>query len=56
MHVFYYYFESQQGQILNTFVVSASVTNATSPIKDLEEDIKVRLHHLIPNDVGSDTL
>ncbi|XP_013877695.1 adhesion G-protein coupled receptor G4 [Austrofundulus limnaeus] len=37
------------GQILNTFVVSASVTNATSPIKDLTEDVKVTLHHLNPN-------
>eukprot|EP00064_Thunnus_orientalis_P007273 superscaffoldBa00000796_g7293 len=46
---------SQQGQILNTFVVSASVTNATSPVKDLDEDIKVTLHHLIPNDDVSRT-
>ncbi|XP_071316458.1 adhesion G-protein coupled receptor G4-like isoform X2 [Trachinotus anak] len=40
---------SQKGQTLNTFVVSASVTNATSPIKDLDEDVKVMLRHLIPN-------
>ncbi|XP_074468028.1 adhesion G-protein coupled receptor G4 isoform X2 [Sebastes fasciatus] len=40
---------SQKGQTLNTFVVSASVTNASSPIKDLEEDVKVTLHHLVPN-------
>ncbi|XP_035807231.1 adhesion G-protein coupled receptor G4 [Amphiprion ocellaris] len=40
---------SQKGQILNTFVVSASVTNASSPIKDLTEDVKVTLHHRIPN-------
>ncbi|XP_034406091.1 adhesion G-protein coupled receptor G4 [Cyclopterus lumpus] len=40
---------SQKGQSLNTFVVSASVTNASSPIKDLDEDVKVTLHHLTPN-------
>ncbi|XP_061596777.1 adhesion G-protein coupled receptor G4-like [Cololabis saira] len=39
---------SQEGQSLNTFVVSASVTNASSPITDLAEDVKVTLHHLIP--------
>ncbi|KAM7398262.1 hypothetical protein PAMA_006254 [Pampus argenteus] len=46
---------SQRGQILNTFVVSASVTNASSPIKDLDEHIKVTLHHLIPNNDVSRT-
>ncbi|KAM7374579.1 hypothetical protein PAMP_007226 [Pampus punctatissimus] len=46
---------SEQGQILNTFVVSASVTNASSPIKDLDEHIKVTLHHLIPNNDVSRT-
>ncbi|KAM6907206.1 adhesion G-protein coupled receptor G2 [Xenentodon cancila] len=40
---------SQEGQMLNTFVVSASVTNASSPITDLAEDVKVTLQHLIPN-------
>lgn len=40
--------------MLNTFVVSASVTNASSPIKDLVEDVKVTLQHLIPNKVRSD--
>ncbi|MED6258580.1 hypothetical protein ATANTOWER_009358, partial [Ataeniobius toweri] len=35
--------------VLNTFVVSASVTNASSPIKDLNEDVEVMLHHLQPN-------
>ncbi|XP_075342884.1 adhesion G-protein coupled receptor G4 [Odontesthes bonariensis] len=40
---------SQDGQILNTFVVSASVTNASCPITDLEEDVKVMLRHLKPN-------
>ncbi|XP_044077831.1 adhesion G-protein coupled receptor G4 isoform X2 [Siniperca chuatsi] len=45
---------SQKGQALNTFVVSASVTNASSPIKDLEEDVKVTLHHLIPNTLYKD--
>lgn len=39
-------------QTLNTFVVAASVTNASCPIKDLEEDIEVTLQHLIPNTVG----
>uniref|UniRef100_A0A3B4WYT0 Adhesion G protein-coupled receptor G4b n=1 Tax=Seriola lalandi dorsalis TaxID=1841481 RepID=A0A3B4WYT0_SERLL len=45
---------SQKGQTLNTFVVSASVTNASSPIKDLDEDVKVTLHHLIPNTLYKD--
>nr|XP_033502591.1 adhesion G-protein coupled receptor G4 [Epinephelus lanceolatus] len=40
---------SQEKHILNTFVVSASVTNTSSPIKDLDEDVKVMLHHLKPN-------
>uniref|UniRef100_A0A3B3VUD8 Adhesion G-protein coupled receptor G2-like n=1 Tax=Poecilia latipinna TaxID=48699 RepID=A0A3B3VUD8_9TELE len=31
---------------LSTFVVSASVSNASSPIKDLHEEVKVMLHHL----------
>uniref|UniRef100_A0A3Q2PBW2 Adhesion G-protein coupled receptor G2-like n=1 Tax=Fundulus heteroclitus TaxID=8078 RepID=A0A3Q2PBW2_FUNHE len=35
--------------VLNTFVVSASVTNASSPIKDLREDVKIMLHHLQHN-------
>uniref|UniRef100_A0A3Q2E7C4 Adhesion G protein-coupled receptor G4b n=1 Tax=Cyprinodon variegatus TaxID=28743 RepID=A0A3Q2E7C4_CYPVA len=35
--------------ILNTFVVSASVTNGSSPIKDLPEDVTIMLHHLQPN-------
>ncbi|XP_070700181.1 adhesion G-protein coupled receptor G4-like [Pempheris klunzingeri] len=43
------FMSSQKGRTLNTFVVSASVTNASSPIKDLEEDVKVTLHHLVPN-------
>ncbi|XP_040908013.1 adhesion G-protein coupled receptor G2-like [Toxotes jaculatrix] len=45
---------SQKDQILNTFVVSASVTNASSPVKDLDEDVKVMLHHLIPNTLYED--
>ncbi|XP_034539462.1 adhesion G-protein coupled receptor G4 [Notolabrus celidotus] len=40
---------SQKGATLNTFVVSASVTNASSPIKDLVEDVKVTLQHIVPN-------
>lgn len=38
---------------LNTFVVSASLTNASAPIQDLYEDIKVKLQHLTPNTVGA---
>ncbi|XP_051258099.1 adhesion G-protein coupled receptor G4 [Dicentrarchus labrax] len=45
---------SQKGQTLNTFVVSASVTNVSSPIKDLDQDVKVTLHHLIPNTLYKD--
>ncbi|XP_047186405.1 adhesion G-protein coupled receptor G4 [Scophthalmus maximus] len=45
---------SLTGQTLNSFVVSASVTNASSPIKDLDEDAKVTLHHLIPNTLNKD--
>ncbi|XP_034746737.1 adhesion G-protein coupled receptor G4-like [Etheostoma cragini] len=45
---------SQKGMALNTFVVSASVTNASSPIKDLDEDVRVTLHHLIPNTLHKD--
>lgn len=56
-HAFCYNFQSsEKGQTLNTFVVSASVTNASSQIKDLDEDVKVTLHHLIPNTVGSAVL
>ena len=56
-HAFCYNFQSsRKGQTLNTFVVSASVTNASSPIKDLDEDVKVTLHHLTPNTVGSSVL
>ncbi|KAM4546237.1 adhesion G-protein coupled receptor G4 isoform 2-T2 [Fundulus diaphanus] len=39
----------QRKAVLNTFVVSASVTNASSPIKDLREDVKIMLHHLQHN-------
>lgn len=39
--------------MLNTFVVSASVTNASSPVKDLDEHVKVMLQHLTPNTVRS---
>uniref|UniRef100_A0A3B4A6B9 Uncharacterized protein n=1 Tax=Periophthalmus magnuspinnatus TaxID=409849 RepID=A0A3B4A6B9_9GOBI len=35
--------------VLNTFVVSASVTNASSPITHLKEDVQITLHHLTPN-------
>ncbi|XP_053298039.1 adhesion G-protein coupled receptor G2 [Pleuronectes platessa] len=39
---------SERDRTLNSFVVSASVTNTSSPIKDLDEDVRVTLHHLIP--------
>ncbi|XP_024921756.1 adhesion G-protein coupled receptor G4 [Cynoglossus semilaevis] len=45
---------SHRSQILNTFVVSASVTNASSPIKDLDEDVEIRLHHLTPHTLHKD--
>ncbi|KAF3841062.1 hypothetical protein F7725_006924 [Dissostichus mawsoni] len=45
---------SQPGHVLNTFVVSASVTNASAPIKDLDEDVEVMLYHLIPNTLHRD--
>ncbi|XP_030294724.1 adhesion G-protein coupled receptor G4 [Sparus aurata] len=45
---------SENGQTLNTFVVSASVTNASAPIRDLEEDVTVTLHHIIPNKLYKD--
>ncbi|XP_072301702.1 adhesion G-protein coupled receptor G4 [Eucyclogobius newberryi] len=35
--------------VLNTFVVSATVTNASAPIKDLEEDVHITLQHLKHN-------
>lgn len=51
-HTYYIPLQSRKpGQILNTFVVSASVTNASSPIKDLPEDVQVTLHHFKPNKV-----
>ncbi|XP_014912099.1 adhesion G-protein coupled receptor G2-like [Poecilia latipinna] len=37
---------NEQEPFLSTFVVSASVSNASSPIKDLHEEVKVMLHHL----------
>lgn len=43
-------------QTLNTFVVSASVTNASSPIKGLDEGVKIVLQHLAPNTVGPTAL
>ncbi|XP_055082757.1 adhesion G-protein coupled receptor G2 [Periophthalmus magnuspinnatus] len=41
--------ETANDLILNTFVVSASVTNASSPITHLKEDVQITLHHLTPN-------
>ncbi|KAM8898096.1 adhesion G-protein coupled receptor G6 [Spinachia spinachia] len=46
--------DSQKGRSLNTFVVSASVTNASGPIKDLEEDVRVTLRHLVPDILHKD--
>ncbi|PWA22771.1 hypothetical protein CCH79_00002423, partial [Gambusia affinis] len=37
---------NEKEPFLSTFVVSASVSNASSPIKDLHEEVKVMLHHL----------
>uniref|UniRef100_A0AAV2J9S4 Adhesion G-protein coupled receptor G4-like n=1 Tax=Knipowitschia caucasica TaxID=637954 RepID=A0AAV2J9S4_KNICA len=42
--------------VLNTFVVSASVTNVSSPIRDLEEDIQITLHHRKPNYKNKDVM
>ncbi|XP_041707498.1 adhesion G-protein coupled receptor G4 isoform X1 [Coregonus clupeaformis] len=46
------FMNNPSGKILNTYVVSASVTNASGPIKDLEEDVEVTLHHLMSNTLG----
>ncbi|XP_054907233.1 adhesion G-protein coupled receptor G4 [Poeciliopsis prolifica] len=37
---------NEKEPFLNTFVVSASVSNASSPIKDLHEEVQVMLLHL----------
>ncbi|KAJ7996359.1 hypothetical protein DPEC_G00236280 [Dallia pectoralis] len=47
-------FMTETEKILNTFVVSASVTNATGPIKDLEKSVEVTLHHLQSNPLGKE--
>uniref|UniRef100_A0A3P9LCX2 Adhesion G protein-coupled receptor G4b n=1 Tax=Oryzias latipes TaxID=8090 RepID=A0A3P9LCX2_ORYLA len=39
---------------LNSFVVSASVTNISAPIRDLAEDVTVMLHHMKPNALHKD--
>ncbi|XP_076876932.1 adhesion G-protein coupled receptor G2 [Brachyhypopomus gauderio] len=44
--------DNQKGKTLNTYVVSASVINATEPIKDLKEPVVVTLHHLDTNILG----
>ncbi|KAL6098854.1 adgrg4 [Pungitius sinensis] len=46
--------DSQNGRSLNTFVVSASVTNAIAPVKNMDEDVKVTLRHLVPNTLQKD--
>ncbi|XP_041949492.1 adhesion G-protein coupled receptor G4 [Alosa sapidissima] len=38
--------DGRKYKALNTFVVSASVTNATGPIQGLKEPVAVTLHHL----------
>lgn len=43
---------SEEGSVLNTFVVAASVTNASSPIQNLDEYVNVTLYHLTPTTVG----
>lgn len=43
---------SEKGRVLNTFVVAASVTNASTPIQNLDDQVKVTLYHLTPNTVG----
>lgn len=45
---------SLNGLILNTFVVSASVTNSSAPIRDLEEDVRIMLRHLTPNNLNKE--
>ncbi|XP_061559201.1 adhesion G-protein coupled receptor G4 [Phycodurus eques] len=45
----------QKNLVLNSFVVSASVSNSTSPIQDLREDVRVTLHHLRPKYPHMDT-
>jgi len=37
---------------LNSYVVSASVTNATGPIENLKEYVAVTLHHLTTKKVS----
>ena len=49
--VYFRFQNNPSGKILNTYVVSASVTNSSGPIKDLEEDLEVTLHHLMSNEV-----
>ncbi|KAJ8351256.1 hypothetical protein SKAU_G00227320 [Synaphobranchus kaupii] len=41
--------DSESGMELYTHVVSASITNATNDIKDLEQSVRVTLHHHTPN-------
>ncbi len=40
------------GKRLNTYVVSASVTNATGRIENLKEYVSVTLHHLTTKKVS----
>ncbi|XP_059911676.1 adhesion G-protein coupled receptor G2 isoform X2 [Gadus macrocephalus] len=43
---------TKRHQRLNTFVVAASVTNASRPITDLDKDVKIMLHHVVPNQLN----
>ncbi|KAL0993915.1 hypothetical protein UPYG_G00115510 [Umbra pygmaea] len=48
------FMNNPNGTVLNTYVVSASVTNASGPIKDLEKDVEVTLYHRLSNPLGKD--
>uniref|UniRef100_H3DLJ0 Adhesion G protein-coupled receptor G4b n=1 Tax=Tetraodon nigroviridis TaxID=99883 RepID=H3DLJ0_TETNG len=44
----------KKGRALNTFVVAASVTNASAPIQNLDDQVNVTLYHLTPNTLQND--
>lgn len=45
--------DDPDGKRLNTYVVSASVTNATGCIENLKEYVAVTLHHLTSKNVST---
>ncbi|XP_019719701.1 adhesion G-protein coupled receptor G2 isoform X2 [Hippocampus comes] len=49
------FMNKSKDQVLNSFVVSASISNVTSPIQDLREDVQVMLLHLQPKQPHMDT-